>query len=122
MLQISTHLAPEANRAVVAGMWIFPIAFLVSAVFDLLSTHRFRMQIDPDVISYRGAFGRWSHPRSQVTRLATSPWARGSPGSLLFCNSEMRTLFSVDRSLLNTDQEAEISRVLDIPIERRSAS
>jgi hypothetical protein len=118
---ISTHLGPGANRAVVAGLWIFPLAFIVSAVFDLMNTSRFRMQIDPDLVSYQGAFVHWSYPRAEVVRLATSPWARGSPGSLLFLDSEKQVLFRVDRSLLTADQEVEISRALDMPIERTSA-
>jgi hypothetical protein len=121
VLLINTHLGPNANRAVVAGLWIFPLAFVVSAVFDLMHTRRFRMQIDPDAITYHGPFVHWSHPRAEVVRLATTPWARGSPGSLLFLDSEKQILFRVDRSLLTADQEVEISRVLDKPIERTSA-
>jgi hypothetical protein len=121
VILISTHLGPDANRAVVAGLWIFPLAFIVSAAFDLLSTGRFLMQIDPDAISYQGPFVHWSYPRADVVRLATSPWARGYPGFLLFLDSEKQVLFRVDRSLLTADQEVEISRVLDTPIERTSA-
>jgi len=121
MVRVTENPTPGVWGPLLIGLWAFAVIWFVFAGEASIAVRRFRLHIGPDLISCRGAFGEKSYPREQVVRLATSPRTRASPGSLLFCNSAMRILLSVDLSLLSADQEAEISRFLNAPIERPGA-
>jgi hypothetical protein len=105
------------NRGFFWWASILPFLFLVFTALDLAAKGRFQLTIDGDSISYRGTFRESTLPRARIARLAWTPAARYTPGSLRFYDANDEIVLRIDSALLSTAQLTEISWFMNIEIE-----
>jgi hypothetical protein len=117
LVQLWFNPQPNMNRAFFAWAWILPFLFLVFTASDLAAKVRFRLTLDGDSVRCRGIFRESTLARAEVARIGWQPAARYTPGSLQFYDTNYTIVISIDPTLLSTLQLAEISRVMDMPIE-----
>ncbi len=121
LVQLWFNPQPNMNRAFFFWAWILPFIFLVFTASDLAAKGRFRLTIDADSVKYRGIFRESTWPRARIASLGWTPAARHTSGSVQFYDTNYTILLTIDPTLLSTDQIAEISRVMDMPIEGPTA-
>ena len=117
LVQLWLNPQPNMNRAFFAWAWILPFLFLVFTASDLAAKVRFRLAFDGQTVRYRGIFRESSWAQAEIARIGWQPAARYTPGSLQFYDTNYTIVISIDPNLLSTVQLAEISRVMDMPIE-----
>jgi hypothetical protein len=117
LVQLWFNPQPNMNRAFFTWAWVLPFLFLVFTASDLAVKGRFRLTIDGDSVKHRGVFREATWLRVEIARIAWQPAARYTPGSLQFYDTDYTIVISIDPNLLSTVQLAEISRVMDMPIE-----
>jgi hypothetical protein len=117
LVQLWFNPQPNMNRAFFSWAWILPSLFLLFTASDLAAKVRFRLAFDGQTVKYRGIFRESSLAQAEIARLSWAPAARYTPGSLRFYDANDAIVMSIDPTLLSTIQLAEISRVMDIPIE-----
>jgi hypothetical protein len=116
----SPHIA-ASGAVLIPGFLLLLVAFLVFSTARLVITIvRFRLQIDPNTVIYRGPVRESRYPHTEIDVLRWDPgMATGrnsKPSYLLFKDREGDVLFRVLGSLLSRAQLEEISRVMHKPI------
>jgi hypothetical protein len=117
LVQLWFNPQPNMNRAFFSWAWILPFLFLVFTASDLAAKVRFRLTLDGDSLRCRGIFRESTLARTEIARLGWQPAARYTPGSLRFYDANGEIVMRIDPTLLSEVQLAEISRVMDMPIE-----
>jgi hypothetical protein len=117
LVQLWLNPQPNMNRAFFYWAWILPFLFLAFTTSDLAAKVRFRLTLDGDSVKYRGIIRESTWERANITRLGWQPAGRYTRGSLRFYDTNHTIVIRIDPTLLSAVQLAEISRVMDIPIE-----
>lgn len=117
LLQLWFNPQPNMDRGFFWWAWILPFIFLAYTASDLAAKRRFRLTIDSDWVKHRGVFRESTWPRAELTSLGWQPATRGTSGSLRFYDTSYEIVIRIDPALLSELQLAEISRVMDMPIE-----
>ena len=117
LVQLWFNPQPNMNRAFFLWAWILPFLFLVFTASDLAAKVRFRLTLDGDSVRCRGIFRESTLARAGIARLGWAPATRHTLGSLRFYDTNHTIVIRIDPTLVSAVQLAEISRVMDMPIE-----
>jgi hypothetical protein len=114
-----THHSFAIGPAIVnALLWLIPAYLFALAARTLITIFRFRLEIDPDAVSYRGMFRESTYPRAKMGVLRWTPGlTTRTPPYVAFKDLRGDVLFSVLGSLLSAAQLQEISSAMHRSIE-----